>query len=145
MIPAAMVVLLIIVLSAAFAFIEASADDNIIDTASAKLDRKKFHLLGWTRRAFVICSAVLVHFGFANIALATVALSGISFWLVFEAVISCKIKGSILFVGSSANTDVLMRWFALRIGIDPEELKAAAMLLFFLLAVAIASTQFNAL
>lgn len=140
-----MVVLLIVLLSAAFGFIESCADDNIIDTASARLDRKKFHMLGFTRRAFVICSAVLVHFGFAPIALATIGLAGISFWLVFEANISYKLKGSIVFVGSSANTDLLMRKAALIADMDPEELKAAVMLIAFLVAVAIASTQFTAL
>ncbi|WP_299755304.1 hypothetical protein [uncultured Pontibacter sp.] len=137
--------MLIVVLAAIFGFIEACADDNIIDTASARLDRKKFHLLGWTRRAFVICAAALVHFGFAYIALATISLAAVSFWLVFEAVISHKIKGSILFVGSSANSDVIMRRIAWLADMEPEEVKVAAMLIAFWAAVAIASTQFVAL
>lgn len=145
MMPAATIILLIVVLAAVFAFIEASADDNIIDTASAKLDRKKFHFLGFTRRAFVICAAVLVHFGFAPIALSTISLAGTSFWLVFEVIISYKIKGSIFFVGSSANTDVLMRRAAFLMNLDAEEVKMLVMLMTFCIAVVIASTQFVAL
>jgi protein-S-isoprenylcysteine O-methyltransferase Ste14 len=135
-------ILAIIALAAIFAFIEALADDNVIETAHKDFDRKEFHLLGWTRRAFVISTAVLVHFGFAYIALEMLTLAGITFWLVFEAVISCRLVGSPFFVGSSAYTDKLIRKLAWLMDDHPEDVKQLLMLLALCVAVVVALTQF---
>lgn len=136
----AFIVLAIVLLAVAFGAIEATADEVTIKTAGKDLDRGWFHGLNLTRRAFVIGAAVLVHFGFAPLALAVLALAGIVFWLVFESILCYGLKGTPFFVGTTAKTDILMRkvgdWLPFS---SAEDVKVSVMLVLFVAAVALGS------
>ena len=116
MILAICTILLITLLSAFYGFIEYSADDNVIDTATGEFNRKIFHKYNVIERGFVMG---IVSFLFGQFTFTTVGVfvySIIVFYLVFDGGISVKLFNSFFGVGTTAWVDQNIRAAATGLG-----------------------------